>query len=233
MRKMLLAAGVLCTAPLLIAGPVGADDAREDEFEALGKKTVMSISFVGDGMGVSTVTATRIFSVGVDGVLVMDQIRHTALSRTSTTDHITPNSAGTMTTMMIGVNTNSDIIGMSPDTERNDFNGDSDGAALWTVFEQAKQRGMKVGVISTPRVTHATPYAHVNERGKENDIALQALATDSTYNEKGYFLMVEGGRIDHAHHESKAFRALTDTEEFDQPIGAALDMVNLAGSLVE
>ena len=37
----------------------------------------------------------------------------------------------------------------------------------------------------------------------------------------GYFLMVEGGRIDHAHHEGNAFRALTDAQELDGAIGAA------------
>ena len=41
------------------------------------------IFFVGDGMGVSTVTATRVYSVGVGGQLVLDQFPHTALSRTS------------------------------------------------------------------------------------------------------------------------------------------------------
>lgn len=33
------------------------------------------IFFVGDGMGVSTVTATRVMSVGVDGKLVLDHFR--------------------------------------------------------------------------------------------------------------------------------------------------------------
>ena len=40
------------------------------------------ILFIGDGMGVSTVTATRVYSVGVAGQLVMDQFPYTALSRT-------------------------------------------------------------------------------------------------------------------------------------------------------
>lgn len=343
MKMKLLAASVMCVMPLLATDLAFADrDDHDDDdrHNAYGRKARNVIFFVGDGMGVSTVTATRIFSVGVDGQLVMDQIPYTALSRTSTTDHITPDSAGTMTSMMTGVNTNSGLIGMSPDTERNDFNGDGDGDKLWTVLEQAKQHGMKVGVISTPRVTHATPaasYAHVNERNKENDIALQALPTDSTYNtrlgkgldllmgggrryfcpsplldeegdscsrpdgrdlrdefqdagytyvwnesdfddlekddlpvlglfershmeyefdrpndvgtepsleamtrkaikllsnNKGYFLMVEGGRIDHAHHASNAFRSLTDTVEFDQAVGAALEMVDLRDTLV-
>jgi alkaline phosphatase len=51
------------------------------------------IFFVGDGMGVSTVTAARVFSVGVAGQLVMDQFPYTALSRTYASDAITADSA--------------------------------------------------------------------------------------------------------------------------------------------
>jgi alkaline phosphatase len=48
----------------------------------------------------------------------------------------------------------------------------------------------------------------------------------------GWFLMVESGRIDHAHHEGNAFRALTDTEELDEAIGAAARMVDLRDTLI-
>ena len=109
------------------------------------------IFFVGDGLGVSTVTAARIFSVGVAGQLVLDQFPYTALSRTYSADSITPDSAPTMTAMMSGVNTNQSVIGFGETTEPNDFNHDGDGEAPWTLLEQAKARGMKVGVVSTAR----------------------------------------------------------------------------------
>ena len=51
-------------------------------------------------------------------------------------------------------------------------------------------------------------------------------------NPKGYVLMVEGGRIDHAHHEGNAYRALSDTVAFDDAIRAALDKVNLDDTLI-
>lgn len=41
-------------------------------------------------------------------------------------------------------------------------------------------------------------------------------------NPKGFFLMVESGRIDHAHHNGNAYRALTETEMFSQTIEAVL-----------
>ena len=44
-------------------------------------------------------------------------------------------------------------------------------------------------------------------------------------NPKGFFLMVEGGRIDHALHGSNAARALADTKAFDDALQAAIDKV--------
>jgi len=46
-------------------------------------------------------------------------------------------------------------------------------------------------------------------------------------NANGYFLMVEGGRIDHALHNTNAKRALEDTIAFDNAIAAAIAQVKL------
>src|SRR5688572_20635822 len=149
------------------------------------RKAKNVILFIGDGMGVSTVTATRIYSVGVDGQLVLDQFPHTALSKTYSADTITPDSAPTMSSMVSGVNTNNGVIGFDEQTEFRDFQGDGDGQKTLTVFEQAKSNGKAVGVVSTARITHATPaacYSHINDRDNENAIALQALPGDATYN---------------------------------------------------
>jgi alkaline phosphatase len=48
----------------------------------------------------------------------------------------------------------------------------------------------------------------------------------------GYILMVEAGRIDHAHHATNAARALADTVAFDDAIKAALDKTNAEETLV-
>ena len=50
--------------------------------------------------------------------------------------------------------------------------------------------------------------------------------------DNGYFLMVESGRIDHAHHDGSAFRALHDTQEFDKAIAAAVQAVDLRETLI-
>ena len=51
-------------------------------------------------------------------------------------------------------------------------------------------------------------------------------------NPHGYFLMVEGGRIDHGHHAGNAYRALTDTIALSEAVRAALAKVNLRDTLV-
>lgn len=295
------------------------------------------ILFIGDGMGVSTVTSTRIATVGVDGQLALDRMPYTAISRTASADYITPDSAATMSAMMTGVNTNTGVIGYGPATEYADFNGNGNSARLTNIGELAISMGYAVGIVTTTRVTHATPaavFAHVNDRNLENDIAAQmapggagfngrlgeglhvvfgggrrhflpASATDDeglpgsrsdgrdlrnelrqqgyryVWNRQGldslggsgralglfasshldyeadrggsqpsleemtrkaiqilaatgkrYFLMVEGGRIDHAHHEGNAYRAFTDTRMFDRAIAAAQRTVNLNRTLI-
>ena len=49
---------------------------------------------------------------------------------------------------------------------------------------------------------------------------------------KGWFLMVEGGRIDHALHATNAKRALADAVAFDAAIAMALSKVNLNETLI-
>lgn len=53
-----------------------------------------------------------------------------------------------------------------------------------------------------------------------------------SHNDKGYFLMVEGGRIDHALHGTNAKRALEDTVAFDEAIKTALAKVDRSNTLI-
>ncbi|MDX2233073.1 MAG: alkaline phosphatase, partial [Hyphomonadaceae bacterium] len=77
------------------------------------------IIFVGDGMGVTTVTATRIFAgqrQGKDGeshTLAMDTFPHVALSRTYGHDSQISDSAPTATALLSGVKTREGVIGLT------------------------------------------------------------------------------------------------------------------------
>ena len=48
----------------------------------------------------------------------------------------------------------------------------------------------------------------------------------------GFILLVEGGRIDHAHHAGNARRALEDTIALDEAVKAALDLTDREDTLV-
>ncbi len=45
-------------------------------------------------------------------------------------------------------------------------------------------------------------------------------------------MFVEGGRIDHGHHESKAIKALDEFVSFDESIGKALDLTSAEDTMV-
>ena len=51
-------------------------------------------------------------------------------------------------------------------------------------------------------------------------------------NEQGYYLNIEAGRIDHAHHAVNPFRALRDTIELASAVKTAVEMVDLNETLI-
>ena len=330
------------------------------------------ILFVGDGMGVSTLTASRILqgqlagNPGEEGYLSFERFPYTALVKTYNVDAQTPDSAGTMTAMMSGLKTDVGVIGVDEDIERGECTSVS-GNEVITALELAEIKGLSTGIISTARITHATPaatYAKSADRNWEDisdmpedateagcvDIAQQLvnfearlekrysgvdvdgievvmgggrrhfLPKDATYNStdasseiegdrtdsrdltaewlatypngsyvmdqtgfealdtdsdgpilglfneshmqyeadrsndiagepslsemtvkaiqkldnnaKGFFLMVESGRIDHGHHAGSAYNALTDTIEFANAVEMAVSMTSSDDTLI-
>ncbi|MFN3920054.1 MAG: alkaline phosphatase [Methylohalobius sp.] len=316
------------------------------------------VLFVGDGMGITTVTAARILEgqlkghYGEENLLSFERFPYTALVKTYEVDQQVPDSAGTMTAMMIGVKTKAGLIGLDQTASRGDCPSARE-AERRTLLEEAESLGLSTGVVTTTRLTHATPaatFAHVPERDWESDadmpesakrtgckdIARQliefpygdglevalgggrqkflpASAHDPEYpdqtgsrtdgrhlieewqarprwayvwnkeqfdaldpakvdhllglfepshlhyehdrlldtagepslsemtakaiqilkrNPTGFFLMVEGGRIDHAHHAGNAFRALTETIELARAVEVALKMTDPKDTLI-
>lgn len=122
------------------------------------------ILFVGDGMGVSTLTAARILKgqnageLGEEGYLTFEEFPHSALVKTYNVDAQTPDSAGTMTAMMSGLKTDVGVIGVDEDIERGNC-ATVAGNEVITALELAEIKGLSTGVISTARITHATPAA--------------------------------------------------------------------------
>ena len=145
------------------------------------------ILFVGDGMGVSTVTAARILDgqqrgmLGEENSLSFGKFPFVGLSKTYTVDAQTPDSAGTMTAMISGVKTDNGVIGLDEGAVRGDC-GSVAGNQVFTALELAEIAGLSTGIVTTARVTHATPaatYAKSPERNWEDNSKLPAAAVTS------------------------------------------------------
>jgi len=307
------------------------------------------IVFVGDGMGVSTVTAARIFDgqskgmAGEENWLAFERFQNVALVKTYNTNQQVPDSAGTATAMFTGEKTRAGVISVGAAAKRQDCRA-ALRVPLESIADMAKEKGLSAGVVTTARLTHATPatlYAHSPERewegnryldgddwaagcrdiayqlvhrdpGMQMDVAMGGgrrafygpdnggrrrnaqddLVTDwrnadpkrqfvstaaemagltsaapvlglfssshMTYmaerepdsteptlsqmtetaidllddNRNGYFLLVEGGRIDHGHHDSKPGYAMLETQEFNRAIEVALGKVDLDDTMI-
>ncbi len=73
----------------------------------------------------------------------------------------------------------------------------------------------------------------VAERTLPSLAELTALALQKLSRHKaGYFLLVEGGRIDHAQHENRALAALRETLAFDQAVAAARRLTDEKDTLI-
>ena len=318
------------------------------------------ILFVGDGMGISTITAARIFEGqqqkvnrgGEENSLSFEKLPHLALSKTYSVNQQTPDSAPTMTAIISGVKTNDGELSVGADVKRQEKSAAIVKAnSVKTLLEQAEEKGLSTGIVTTARLTHATPaacYAHTSERDWESDANVPADATVSdiakqllnfnygnglevamgggrsnflpetmtdpeeslkkgsrkdgldltqqwltkypksayvfnktgfdavntkntdhllglfdmshmeyeadrakdtggepsltemtvkaidilSKNKKGYVLMIEAGRIDHAHHAGNAYRALSDAVELSNAVRKALEKTNEKDTLI-
>ncbi|MFM4922277.1 alkaline phosphatase [Aeromonas dhakensis] len=309
------------------------------------------ILFIGDGMGPTVLTATRLYKVGEEGNLEIMKLARSARIKTFSNDAQTTDSAPSMAAYTTGVKMNNEVIAMSSDTKAvapgKDVNGNKginnctndNGKPVPTILELAKAAGKSVGAVTTTELTHATPaatYSHICHRDAAYAIAEQAVPGGAGFNtalgdgvdvlmggganhwtpynstsnkggradgrdltaeltaqgyhyvttkddlagvnsgkvlglfsakshldyeldrvakgaastqpslsemtakaidllsqnSQGYFLMVEGGRIDHALHGTNAKRSLTDAVALDEAVKTALGKVDLKDTLI-
>ncbi|MCE5228593.1 alkaline phosphatase [bacterium] len=144
------------------------------------------ILFIGDGMGQAHVDAARIYKGGSSTPLAMDQLPQTGKSRTYSTSHFVTDSAAAATALACAAKTYNGGIGVTDPA----IDPTHEARSLQNITQLALAAGKKVGLISTTRVTHATPacfYAHQSSRGDETAIADQILSS-------GLTLLLGGGR---------------------------------------
>ncbi|KPF63916.1 alkaline phosphatase [Porphyrobacter sp. AAP60] len=131
------------------------------------------ILFIGDGMGISTITAARIYEAqkrgetGEENSLSFEKFPNVALVKTYNTNAQVPDSAGTATAMHSGLKTRIGVLGIGPDAEKGVCT-DALAHPLPLLGEEVKQRGLALGIVTTTRLTHATP-ASVVTRSADRD----------------------------------------------------------------
>ncbi|MFZ9395389.1 MAG: alkaline phosphatase [Erythrobacter sp.] len=185
-RKMSLLAA-LTALPLSACGAAGNSQGSVASASAAapaepGAKNV--ILFIGDGMGISTITAMRIYAgqkqgqSGEEFVLPFERFGNVALVKTYNTNAQVPDSAGTATAIHSGQKTRIGMLGVGPETPHGDC-ATSLKQPLPLLGEEATRRGLALGVVSTARITHATPasvYARSPDRDWEADSTMPAQA---------------------------------------------------------
>ncbi|XP_005730375.1 alkaline phosphatase, intestinal, tandem duplicate 1 [Pundamilia nyererei] len=144
------------------------------------------ILFLGDGMGVSTVSAARILRGQMDGgsgeetILAMDTFPYVALSKTYSVDKQVADSASTATAYHCGVKANAKTVGLSAKAVAYECNT-TFGNEVYSVLRRAKAQGKSVGIVTTTRVQHASPaaaYAHSVSRSWYSDADLPSSARE-------------------------------------------------------
>lgn len=155
-----------------------------------GKPAKYVFLFIGDGMGIPQRTAAEKFT---GRRLLMDTFPAQGITTTYAADRFITGSAASATAIGCGQKTNIGMIGMAPDQRH-----------VKSVAEMARDRGMKVGIISSVSIDHATPaafYAHVKSRNQYYDIAVDLA-------ESGFHFFGGGGIKDPANKKknSRAFK---------------------------
>jgi len=159
---------MLTAAVSAMAGPAAAERAKN------------VILFIGDGMGVATLTAARIYEAqqrGADGAsnrLSFEAFPHLGLVRTYSADSLVTDSAAGASAILTGRRTLNGALGVDDKIRRGDCASVA-GSTVPTLAELARKKGLATGVVSTAAITDATPaslYAHTPSRQWQSDADL-------------------------------------------------------------
>ncbi|MBO5643295.1 MAG: alkaline phosphatase [Kiritimatiellae bacterium] len=151
-------------------------------FAGEAKKPKYVFLFIGDGMSVPQRMMANEFSiVQGNGPLAMNMLPITGMARTRSANNLVTDSAASGTAIACGVKTRNGRLGV-----------DENGEKALSCAEVAKLNGLKVGILSTVMITHATPasfYAHRKSRSQLKNIIDDLFASNFDYFAGGGFGM--------------------------------------------
>ncbi|XP_030646976.1 intestinal-type alkaline phosphatase-like [Chanos chanos] len=194
------------------------------------------ILFLGDGMGITTVTAARIMKgqlagkTGEESVLAMETFPNVALSKTYNVDRQMPDSAATATAYHCGVKANYGTLGVSAAARRYQCSSVK-GNEVKSVLHRARMAGKSVGIVTTTHVQHASPassYAHSANRHWYSDFDLPPEAVEGGCRDIAYQL-IHNTDINVILGGGRQFMLPKDTSDPEYPTekGDRLDNTNL------
>lgn len=143
------------------------------EKSKLSPKAKNIIFMVPDGMGLSNVTAARVFKDGHNGdPLYLETLTSIGYQQTHSANSTITDSAAAASAWASGEKFRNGEISCHDE----DQDGKCEPAPVPTILELAKEKGKATGLVATSTITHATPApfaAHVHTRRCENEIARQ------------------------------------------------------------
>jgi len=158
------------------AAPVQSSIKESDEAKKLNKRPLNVILMIGDGMGLTQITA-GLYRNG--NKLNLERFPVVGLHKSYSSSDLVTDSAAGATAFSCGVKTYNGAIGV-----------DKDAAPVPTILEEAEGKGLATGMVATSAITHATPasfIAHVRSRDQYEDIAADFMKTEID-------LFIGGGR---------------------------------------
>ncbi|VDD83196.1 unnamed protein product [Mesocestoides corti] len=142
------------------------------------------ILFLGDGMGVPTVSAGRFYKTEVGGQLGLanptldfENWPFATLCKTYDLQTVVTDSASSATAYLGGTKTSTKMLGVTGAVKLKSCRKYLPEEKVDSVLKAAVREGLATGIVTTSRVTHASPagaYAHVASRGWESDKKLKA-----------------------------------------------------------
>ncbi|XP_062540299.1 alkaline phosphatase-like [Armigeres subalbatus] len=168
------------------------------------------ILFLGDGLSIPTLAATRVFLGDESTELSFEKFPYVGLSKTYCANVQVADSACTATAYLAGVKANYGTIGLSAAAPLGDCLAQNNtDHHVQSIAKWAQDYGMATGFVTNTQVTNASPagvYANVANRNWENDAAVRQdgfdpnicsdIATQLIHGEVGRHLKVimGGGR---------------------------------------
>ncbi|XP_049533013.1 alkaline phosphatase, tissue-nonspecific isozyme-like [Anopheles darlingi] len=136
------------------------------------------IIFIGDGLSIPTLAATRVYMGGEEQELSFERFPHTGLAKTYCINYQVSDSACTAAAILMGVKNNYGTIGVSGHVPLHNCPLSLlESNRLTSILAYAQQDGRSTGIVTNTRITHATPavaYAAAGARYWEDDTELPA-----------------------------------------------------------